>query len=1039
MKLRVWISTAICMAALHVSAFAVDKGSQPGSIIGGEISGFLKKDRSPYLVQETLVVPEGKALVVEAGTEIFFNEGTGIDVRGGSLAVMGEHYNQVVMTSAEGDKPWNGIAVTGAKRSEMQGVSIENATFGVAVESGTLEIRDGIVRNASRAAVYVRNGAVSMQWSQIEDCPNIGVWATASAVVDIDATSLSNNRIALVAGEGSTVNLKRAHLDVNEVAILDFGENNLKQRSSVIDGNEIGVVSNDIPPEDIRQSLEKNKTMFSRNSGYYQNTLGEEPVNPYADAVKYAMGYNEPPMDSSWTVSGSVGIELGYHKVLTRHNSTGEAYVSDKDTVLPGERFINYFQVPGFFTNWNANLSMKSPSGALLEFTVDASSDSWDNLKLYQLQASYTDDMQRLILGDFFTNGGELYLAGVNAFGGMYDLSLFKNSANDPMFVGSVFAGEMNAPKLVGNRNYDVYQDYIDDGEAEAQRMVVGGKVRWNMHRRFNGTLGFVASKDYLEDPFLRDGGLPETNTSSPLISSRTFFADGNWLFYPGDVKLNGQIAVGGADTVNAAKIRAVNQVFSDAGLDPSNFALLNKLMGNENQVNSLTTSQLESIFGENSMKTPSEMRAELKKLLAKASKVAKQTYVNDSRPTGGEFWGHEHWAFAGSYQWSNSTTFIEGFLRFVGSEYYSAGSEDLLQNTRMIGGNLKHQVYDFWNLGFGYTMNIENAAGEGDDYNIFGMGEGSRWGFFTGADDDWLKDHEQDPVRTVYIHDGYLKNDFELNELVGLTFKYAFNYRTRSTPQRLYANYSATSGVYDDPWFSPRSGRPTLKVFNGKDSLEIDSISAAMYYELADEDYLATQFEEKLMKHTLELGFAFRLPKNVLKVGAALVAFMDMSEFKQDQLLIPFNFRNETYGALGYYFHGSDYLEQRYPMSLTTTLDGLKNTLSLMPRYKIYNRNEMREFEWSFGDNMEIELSPEFMELTLSGGLRQNFLSYEIDDTDYDEMELDLDASAKLRIHHSRSLYSDWTLGSIFNYRPDNKADQYKDFYIIAALNYDF
>ena len=180
---------------------------------------------------------------------------------------------------------------------------------------------------------------------------------------------------------------------------------------------------------------------------------------------------------------------------------------------------------------------------------------------------------------------------------------------------------------------------------------------------------------------------------------------------------------------------------------------------------------------------------------------------------------------------------------------------------------------------------------------------------------------------------------------------------------------------------------------------------------------YLATQFEEKLMKHTLELGFAFRLPKNVLKVGAALVAFMDMSEFKQDELLIPFNFRNETYGALGYYFHGSDYLEQRYPMSLTTTLDGLKNTLSLMPRYKIYNRNEMREFEWSFGDNMEIELSPEFMELTLSGGLRQNFLSYEIDDTDYDEMELDLDASAKLRIHHSRSLYSDWTLGSIFNY----------------------
>ena len=111
MKLRDWFFTAICMAALQVSAFAVDGDPMQGSIIGGEISGFLKKDNSPYLVKETLVVPEGKALVIEAGTEIYFNENTGVDVRGGSIAVMGERNNLVVMGSAEGDKPWNGIFV----------------------------------------------------------------------------------------------------------------------------------------------------------------------------------------------------------------------------------------------------------------------------------------------------------------------------------------------------------------------------------------------------------------------------------------------------------------------------------------------------------------------------------------------------------------------------------------------------------------------------------------------------------------------------------------------------------------------------------------------------------------------------------------------------------------------------------------------------------------------------------------------------------------------------------------------------------------
>jgi hypothetical protein len=293
--------------------------------------------------------------------------------------------------------------------------------------------------------------------------------------------------------------------------------------------------------------------------------------------------------------------------------------------------------------------------------------------------------------------------------------------------------------------------------------------------------------------------------------------------------------------------------------------------------------------------------------------------------------------------------------------------------------------------------------------------------------------------VRTLYIHDGYLKNDFKLNDKMGLTFKYAFNYRTRSTPQRLYANYSGTSGIYDDPWFEEIKGRATMKVFNGVDTIKIDSARWADYYALADEPYLATQFTEKLMKHTLELGWSCKLPDNVLKIGGVLVVFTDMSEFEQDRLLSRFQLKNETYGILGYYLHGSDYLEQRYPISLTTTLEGMRNTVALTPRYKIYNRNDMSEFEWNLMDNLEMELKPNFLDLTLSGNLRQNFLSYEIENQDYDEMEFDLDASAKLRIHHSPALYSDWTVGTVLNYRPDSKADQYKDFYIIAALNYEF
>lgn len=1039
MKFRVL--ALIAALTLNVGAFAVDIDTKSEHILGGAVSGFIKKDKSPYLVQETIVVPEDKALIIEAGVHFKFAEGAGLDVRGGSLAIMGEHENLVYFESVDSSKYWNGISVTGIKKSEVQGLVLKNADYGFAVESGALELRDAQLENCTHAALYVRNASVDIQWSKIQNGKNIGIWVTESGTADIDGSFLANNRLGLVVAEGATVNLHSSRLQNNEVALFDLGNNRISQNNSLIEKNTIGVVSLDLPPQAIKLSSVNNKNDLSQNVVAFSETLGDEPRNPFANEMKFVALQNTNVSDSIWNISGNVGIEFGYHKVLTRKNRSDEPYIVGDDTVLYGEKYVNYFQVPNFFANWNANLVMESPYGQTFEVLADVSSDEWDNFKVHQFTASYTDDNQRLVLGDFYTNFSELYLAGINAFGATYQAKVFKNAAGEPLFVGDIFAGETRAPKIEGERNYDVYKDYVDDGEAEAQEITIGGKLRWNMHRRFNGALGFIGSKDYLEDPFFRDGQSGDVNVASPMVSSRTFFADGNWLFFPGDIKLSGQVAVGGADTSNVAQMRAINQVFTDAGLDAGNFALLNKLMKNPNKVNSLSTAELESIYGDNSLKTPTEMRTELKMLLERASQIVKDTDIEDSRPSKADFWGHDHWAFAGSYEWSNANTFIEGFFRYVGREYYSAGSPDLLQNTRLLGGNLKQKIFDFWKLSFGYTMNVENAADGHGGYNIFGMGEGTRWGLFSGADSDWLKEHEQDANRTLHIHDAYLGNDFKLNDKVSLSLKYAINYRTRSTSQRLYANYSMSSGIYDDSWFDAQKGHATIDIVNDNDTLKIDSARWAAYYDLASEDYLATQFTEKLLKHTIELGVAFKLPKNELKIGGVVIVRTDLSEFEQDNLLDNFDFSDKTYGILGYYFHGGDFVEQRYPISLTTNLDKIKNTFAFTPRYKIYNRNDMREFEWNLSDNLNIVLSKDLLELSVNGTLRQNFLSYEIDNTDYDDTEFDIDGSASLRVYHNRSktLYSDWTLGSVYNYRPDSRSDEYKDFYAIAALNYEF
>ena len=175
--------------------------------------------------------------------------------------------------------------------------------------------------------------------------------------------------------------------------------------------------------------------------------------------------------------------------------------------------------------------------------------------------------------------------------------------------------------------------------------------------------------------------------------------------------------------------------------------------------------------------------------------------------------------------------------------------------------------------------MNIENASGSGDAYNVFGFAEGSKLGLLPGADDDWLEKHEQDASRTLYDHNFDLKNTFRVRDSIEIMARYALNYRTRSTPQRLHGNYFASSGIYSDSWFEKQKDKPTIDVETDDGTIQIDSARWAKYAALQSEPYLATQFEERLLKHTFELIATVRFPKNVLKVGGVWTYRTDMSK----------------------------------------------------------------------------------------------------------------------------------------------------------------
>ena len=823
------------------------------------------------------------------------------------------------------------------------------------------------------------------------------------------------------------------------LAIPSFAQS-VADSSSVADSAKVQAVANVSIDSANAQAATASAPVDSVNAEVVAASVPADSVNTQVatdsvqvDSVNTQVVSANPQADSSWTIGGSWSAVFGYHSVVTQKNELDSVYVNGTDSIQPGKKYKNYFQVPGVYAAWNAYLQMESPTGKKFEFILDATSDNWNRFDPRFVQVMYEDRHQTLVLGDMYVSGGELYLGNIDLFGLSYDLRL----GRDSVVALSAFGGENRAPKLPYEKDLDMYNQYIGLDEVEAQKMVLGFKARLNASKNVNATLGFIGSKDYLEDPYFRDGTTRDVNLSNPMFSSKTFFGELNGKVMGGRGSYNIQLGIGGADTVNVVAHRAVNAVFEDAGLDVSSFAQLRRLMNNPTLVEKMDRDELELIFGDNTDMTIREMRTELKRVLELASEVL--TQYNENNDKDPNEWTFQNLALSGNYNWQSNSTTVDAYFRMVGRNYYSAGSPDLLQNSRQLGAKLETKVKDPWKLNVGYELNIENASGSGDAYNFFGFAEGSKLGLIPGADDDWLKKHEQDPLRTLYIHDFELKNTVKVRDSVEFMARYALNYRTRSTPQRLHGNYMASSGIYSDSWFVSQYGKRTIEVETENGVIQIDSSHWAKYAALQKEPYLATQFDERLLKHTLELGATFKLPKNVLKVGGVLTFRSDLSKFNQDELLDGFEFSNKTYGILGYYFHGSDYFEMRIPMSLSTSLSWIRNYASFMPRFRSYNRDDMSELEWSLSDNATIHVSPNFIDLMLNGSIRQNFMSRQEEGKSVEEMELDLDLSAGLRFQLTERLTNEWIFGAFFNHRPDNRSQDYRDIYGSISVNLDF
>ena len=1026
-----------------------------GTELKGKIHGFLKADRSPYLVTGDIVVETNSTLVIEPGVELQFAPGTGLYVRG-QFVVAGTRNNDVEFRSASitpqsGD--WKGLFITGEAPSEIRNALVSEAETGIAVENSELTLQSVLIEKSSSRGIYARNSRLNVNSSFLFQNEGVAIHIDSYSKANINDVRLQGNNVALYNAPLAITELSATKIEQNKCGILEMGNSHLSLVNSKVYKNKIGISASELLEKETIGSVVNNEIDFSKDYSVVATNLPPSPEIPEtvrrnvneSDQIGDLVARNRTEEKSAfealknWDISGSVMIGSHYHFVKTERNTTDTIQAVGDDSISPGEHYRNTFQVPGIGTEANINLVMRSQDGKTVEFNAEYTGDSWNRFNPELVNLAYTDDHHHLVLGDFNKRGGEIYMSSLPVFGTDYTLSLLQNNANRPLFEFGGFFGENRKPYLLGDRHPYIYKDYIEDGEAQAQRLAYGGSVKWAPLRRFDATVGFIHTNDEIHDPLLRDGGSRTTITSEPMQQSFSVYADGNWLFYPGDIELNGQIAVGRADTADVFRERAINKVFTDAGVETSSMGTLRKLMANESRIKSLSDDELDGIFGESSTLSRSKMRDSLRTLIRKA-KERQKGYENDrdNDRVFGLNWGSQNFATGASLFWNIFRTTISGHIKYIGEDFYSAGSPDQLADTRELGGYLKQTITDSWTFGFGYQINIENAA-KGDETNLAGLSEGTRWGIFQDGDSEWFDEHELDNDRTRYIHNFNIDNDIKINSWMNLSVGYNLEYRTQYRPYQLHGNYILEEGIYRDNWFAARKDEPTATIVDNGDTTMVDSLRWARYQNMSNEDYLASKFKERVYRNTWTAEFTFNTRYSTFKAGGRWTVRSEDSEFRKDSLIRTMDLSDETLAKLGYHFGGADYFEHAYPLSATTKYGNVQNRLSVVPRFKSYNRSDTGEREISVDDELEWAFLRRFLVLELGGSFRYLSSTWEDNGTDFNETETDLIGNIGLTVNHTEHLSSEWYCGGALYLRPDSPEDEYKDVYGGVRVNYIF
>ena len=256
-----------------------------GTELAGEIRGFLKADKSPYLVNGAVSIAPNTVLVIDPGTTILFTKGSSLIVNQGQLVAAGTSTSPVVFRSAmstptAGD--WAGIVITGENNSEIRNAKILNATNGIVVENGNMKIQNSLVEGASGYGIYARNASITASDCQFKN-NQVAVNLSHYAQGEIERTSFDSNSVALLNSKLSMSVVSSSNFKNNGTAIINMGNTLIDLNKTSVEGNTVGISSSEILAPEVMETAKNNKENFSSKAAETVSTLPPEPEIPGVD------------------------------------------------------------------------------------------------------------------------------------------------------------------------------------------------------------------------------------------------------------------------------------------------------------------------------------------------------------------------------------------------------------------------------------------------------------------------------------------------------------------------------------------------------------------------------------------------------------------------------------------------------------------------------------------------------------------------------------------------------------------------------------